>query len=53
MAYIPPNPRMVGSIVPIHGPLDEPLYIGSIYTNNIIGANKGFSYFLRNLSGAN
>ena len=33
MAYITPNPRIVGYIVPIHGPLDEPLYIGSIYTN--------------------
>ena len=33
MAGIPPNSRMVGYIVPIHGPLDEPLYMGSIYTN--------------------
>ena len=33
MASIPPNPRMVGYIVPIHGPLDGPLYMGSIYTN--------------------
>ena len=33
MAGIPPNPRKVGYIVSIHGPLDEPLYIGSIYTN--------------------
>ena len=53
MTCIPPNPRRVGYIDPIHGPLDGPLYMGSIYTNNIIGANKGFSYFLRNLSGAN
>ena len=29
MACIPPNPRRVGYIVPIHGPL----YMGSIYTN--------------------
>ena len=34
MAYIPPNPRRVGCIVPIHGPLDVPLYMGSIYTNS-------------------
>ena len=25
---------MVGYIVPIHGPLDGPLYMGSIYTNS-------------------
>ena len=31
---IPPNPRRVGYIGPIHGPLDEPLYMGSIYSNN-------------------
>ena len=29
MACIPPNPRRVGYIFPIHGPLDEPLYMGS------------------------
>ena len=29
MACIPPNPRRVGYIVPIHGPL----YMGSIYSN--------------------
>ena len=29
MDRIPPNPRMVGYIDPIHGPLDEPLYMGS------------------------
>ena len=29
MACITPNPRRVGYIVPIHGPL----YMGSIYTN--------------------
>ena len=29
MACIPPNPRRVGYIVPIHGPLD----MGSIYSN--------------------
>ena len=33
MACIPPNPRRVGYIVPIHGSLDGPLYMGSIYTN--------------------
>ena len=33
MACIPPNPRRVGYIVPIHGPLDGPLYMGSIYSN--------------------
>ena len=27
------NPRRVGYIVPIHGPLDGPLYMGSIYSN--------------------
>jgi len=34
MACIPPNPRRVGYIVPIHGPLDGPLYMGSIYSNS-------------------
>ena len=34
MAYLPPNPRRVGYIVPINGPLDGPLYMGSIYTNS-------------------
>ena len=29
MACIPPNPKRVGYIDPIHGPLDEPLYMGS------------------------
>ena len=40
MRCIPPNPRRVGYIVPIHGPLDEPLYMGSIYSNitNFIGS---------------
>ena len=33
MACIPPNPRRVGYIDPIHGPLDGPLYMGSIYSN--------------------
>ena len=33
MACIPPNPRRVGYIVPIHGPLDGPLYMGSKYSN--------------------
>ena len=33
MACIPQNPRRVGYIVSIHGPLDGPLYMGSIYTN--------------------
>ena len=35
MACIPPNPRRVGYIVPIHGPLDGPLYMGSIYSNKL------------------
>ena len=34
MACIPPNPIRVGYIVHIHGPLDVPLYMGSIYTNS-------------------
>ena len=29
MTCIPPNPRRVGYIDPIHGHLDGPLYIGS------------------------
>ena len=29
MACIPPNPRRVGYIDPIHGPLDGPLDMGS------------------------
>ena len=29
MACIPPNPRRVGYIDPIHGPLDGHLYMGS------------------------
>ena len=29
IACIPPNPRMVGYIDPIHEPLDGPLYMGS------------------------
>jgi len=29
MACIPPNPRRVGFIDHIHGPLDGPLYMGS------------------------
>jgi len=33
MTCIPPNPRRVGYIVPTHGLLDGPLYMGSIYTN--------------------
>jgi len=33
MAYIPQNPRRVGYIVSIHGSLDGPLYMGSIYSN--------------------
>ena len=36
MRCIPPNPRWVGIYRPIHGPLDGPLYMGSIYSNNII-----------------
>ena len=35
MACIPPNPRRVGYIVPIHGPLDGPLNMGSIYSNRM------------------
>ena len=35
MACISPNPKRVGYIVPIHGPLDGPLYMGSIYTNTL------------------
>jgi len=31
MAWIPPNPRRVGYIDPIHGPL----YMGLIYTNKV------------------
>jgi len=31
---IPPNPRWVGIYRPIHGPLNGPLYMGSIYSNN-------------------
>jgi len=33
MTCIPPNPRSVGYIDPTHGPLDGPLYMGSIYSN--------------------
>ena len=29
MACIPPNPRRVGYVDPIHGPLDGSLYMGS------------------------
>ena len=36
MACIPPNPKRVGYIVPIHGPLDRSLYMGSIYSNNYL-----------------
>ena len=35
MACIPPNSRRVGYIDPIHGPLDGPLYMGSIYSNSL------------------
>ena len=35
MACISPNSRRVGYIVPIHGPLDGPLYMGSIYSNKM------------------
>ena len=37
MTCIPPNPRRVGYIDPTHGPLDGPLYMGSIYSNNNAG----------------
>ena len=40
MACIPPNPRRVGYIVPIHGPLDGPLYMGSIYSNSQLLSKK-------------
>jgi len=40
MRCIPPNPRRVGYIVPIHGPLDGPLYMGSIYTNTDVGLTQ-------------
>ena len=45
MDCIPPNPRRVGYIVPIHGPLDGPLYMSSIYSNtddelDFAGQNK-------------
>jgi len=36
MACIPPNPRMVGYIDPIHGHLDGPLFMGSIYSNSYV-----------------
>jgi len=45
MACIPPNPRRVGYIGPIHGPLDGPLYMGSIYSNNMI--DTGLLHCLR------
>ena len=35
MTCIPPNSRRVGYIDPIHGPLDGPLYMGSIYSNSL------------------
>ena len=34
MACILPNPRRMGYIDPIHEPLDEPLYMGSIYSQH-------------------
>ena len=40
MACIPPNPRRVGYIVPIHGPLCGPLYMGSIYSNSLVKAQR-------------
>jgi len=36
MACILPNPRRVGYIVPIHGPLDGPSIHGLTYTPSII-----------------
>ena len=49
MAYLPPNPKRVGYIVPIHGPLDGPLYMGSIYTNRQVAIHSrsliDLSYF--------
>jgi len=44
MACIPPNPRRVEYIVPIHGPLDVPLYMGSIYTNTPLPAPRSMNY---------
>ena len=35
MACIPPNPRRVGYIAPIHGPLDGPLYTWAQYTPTV------------------
>ena len=40
MDCIPPNPRRVGYIVPIHGPLDGLLYMGSIYSNSYHEGDK-------------
>ena len=39
MDRIPPNPRMVGYIDPIHGPLDGPLYMGSHMHQHIVLTN--------------
>jgi len=37
MACIPPNPRRVGYIDPIHEPLDGPLHMGShIHQHNVV-----------------
>ena len=46
MACIPPNPRRVGYIVPIHGSLDGPLYMGSIYSNSMIHEEVDYSDFV-------
>ena len=40
MDYIPLNPRRVGYIIPIHGPLGGTLYMGSIYSNSLVKAQR-------------
>ena len=46
MACIHPNPRRVGYIVPKHGPLDGPLYMGSIYSNKGLQQDLSERYLL-------
>jgi len=36
---IPPNPRRVGNMEPIHGPLDGPLYMGHKATHTYTNRN--------------
>ena len=45
MACIPPNPRRVGYIDPIHGPLDGPLYMGSHIHQQLIRRMLATSLF--------